>query len=125
VLFSRTVNSVKSECPGRGKRSPDQACADCLAAKRRQKTHTQNTNMCIDRPILGHDIRPTDHLARRYRDKLGMTLFDMAEHEGPRTLQRRGLEQRQISPLPRHKIEGSMKSVDMTFLNRNNIYRHC
>ena len=36
----------------------------------------------------------------------------------------RGLEERQIPAFPRYKIEGAMKSVDMTFLNRNNIHRH-
>ena len=54
-----------------------------------------------------------------------MAAFDVVERECPRSLQRRALKKRQISPLPRYKIEGSMKSVDMTFLNRNKIYRHC
>ena len=39
--------------------------------------------------------------------------------------QRFAKQEGQISPLSRDKVEGSMESIDMTFLNRDNIYRHC
>src|SRR5450755_2503020 len=112
VIFPDSqFDAVKSEFPGRGERPPDQACADSLSAKLRQKAHAENTDMRINWPLLGRDITPADHFSRRYCDKLGMAAFDMVEHEGPRTLQRRGLKERQIPPLPRQKIEGSMKAV--------------
>jgi hypothetical protein len=76
--------------------------------------------MGIDRPFLGQDIAPTDHFAGRYRDKLGMAAFDVVEYEGPHHLDRRGFQERQISPLPRNKIEGPMKAINMPFRYRNN-----
>jgi len=35
VFPDRQFDTVKSECPGRDKRSPDQACADSLSAERK------------------------------------------------------------------------------------------
>lgn len=49
----------------------------------------------------------------------------MSENEFPRACQRRPLKERQISPLPRHKIEGSMKPLDMVLRYRNYFDHAC
>jgi hypothetical protein len=49
-----------------------------------------------------------------------MAALDMVEHECPRILQRRALDERQISPLPRNEIEGPVKAIDMILCYRNN-----
>ena len=86
----------------------------------RQKRHAENADMGINRPWLGHDIAPADDLAGRHRDQLRITLLDIVENEGPHQFKRRGFQKREIAPLPRDEIEGSMKAFDMVLRYRNN-----
>jgi hypothetical protein len=123
VLPNRQFHPVKSDGSGRGERRSDQIRANPLPPEPRQQTYPENATMGINRPFLGRDITPTDHFARRYCDKLGMAALDMVEHERPRALQRRPLNERQISPLPRNKIEGPVKAIDMILCYRNNFDR--
>jgi hypothetical protein len=120
VLPNRQFHPVKSDGSGRGERRSDQIRANPLPAEPRQQTYPKNATMGINRPFLGRDITPTNHFARRYCDKLGMAALDMVEHECPRILQRRAFHERQISPLPRNKIEGPVKAIDMILCYRNN-----
>ena len=50
-------------------------------------------------------------------------MFDIVENEPPRRFDRRSLQKRQIAPLPRDNIEGSMKALDMTLRYWNNFDR--
>lgn len=80
--------------------------------------------MGLGRPAHQRHIAPADDLAiGRDRDELGMAAPDIVEHERPRRLERRGFQERQISPLPRHDIEGAMKAVDMALGYRDNFDR--
>jgi hypothetical protein len=62
------------------------------------------------RPWVGHDIAPADDLAGRHRDQLRIALLDIVENEGLRRFERRGFQEREIAPLPRDEIQGSMKA---------------
>src|SRR5205807_1549090 len=78
----------------------------------------------LDRPAHRRHIAPADHFAvSRYGHELEMAALDVAKHESPRALDRRGLQERQIPPLPRHDIEGSMEAVDMALAYRDNFDR--
>jgi hypothetical protein len=72
------------------------------------------------RPWVGHDIAPADDLAGRHRDQLRLALLDIVENEGLRRFERRGFQEREIAPLPRDEVEGSMKAFDMVLRYRNN-----
>jgi len=94
VLPNRQFHPVKSDGSGRRERRSDQICANPPPTEPRQQTYPKNATMGINRPFLGRDITPTDHFARRYCDKLGVAALDMVEHECPRILQRRALNER-------------------------------
>jgi hypothetical protein len=55
--------------------------------------------------------------------QLRISVFDIAQNERPRRFDRRRLQKRQITPLPRDDIEGSMKAFDMVLRYRNNFDR--
>src|SRR4051794_3359057 len=80
--------------------------------------------MLQTRPVERCHVAPADDLAsRRYRDEMGMAALDVCKHIGARFFDRRRLQKRQISPLPRHDVEGSMKAVDMVLRYRENFDR--
>ena len=77
--------------------------------------------MGINWPWLGHDVSaPADNLAGRRCDQLRITVADIVENEGPHLLKRWGFQKREIAPLPRDEIQGSMKAFDMVLRYRNN-----
>jgi hypothetical protein len=76
--------------------------------------------MGINRPWLGHDIAPADDLPGRHRNQLRITVADIVENERLHRRKRRGFQKREIAPLARDEIEGSLKALDMVLCYRNN-----
>ena len=76
---------------------------------------------------IGRDFGTTSHQPTTspvgQRDQLRIALGDIVENEGPRLVERRRLEERQIPPLPRDEIEGAVKAFDMVLRYRNNFDR--
>jgi hypothetical protein len=98
--------------------------ADPLAAELRQQAYSEDPAMRLAWPAHRRHITPANHFAiGRNGDELGMAALDIIEQESPCALDRRGLQERQIPPLPRHDIEGSMKAVDMVLAYRDNFDR--
>src|SRR3954453_19017815 len=70
--------------------------------------------MLQTRPVERCHVAPADDLAsRRYCDEMWMAALDVSKHIGARFFDRRRLQKRQISPLPRHDVQGSMKAVGL------------
>ncbi|MNY03650.1 hypothetical protein D3C86_1362800 [compost metagenome] len=95
------------ECP------PHQPRAKSLVTIGGQDAHAERAAMGAGCSALAANIAPAGHLAIRNRHELRMVVFDHVENEGANRIERRRLQEAQIFPLARYRIESTVKAFNV------------